>query len=662
MPMHWRDGAFARPPTTVLELALNRLRIPAALAAKPLLTKRSGLWQRGTATLLLLAAGATVAWAQPVRSIERPALPALRLSVDRAHGAEALQLLGSQLPAVASAHGMDAADLTQRLKTDRSLWLDRTGRLLYVEQGLTAEGTTANTAIPTGGGATTSLQPELSDSDTFTLHSRPGAKRTIYLDFDGHSATGTSWNTSYGIPSIVSPAFSLDDTPGTFSSSELQRIRAIWQRVAEDYAPFDVNVSTQAPSFETLNRSSTSDEVYGIRVVVTTDFTAATSKPCGCGGFAYLSVFNSVNNAAQQPAYVFYSSLGGGNEKYVAEAISHEAGHTLGLNHDGSSSVAYYTGHGSGAVGWAPIMGVGYYKEVSQWSKGEYTGANNRQDDLTVLQQMGAPLLPDDHGGSAGSATPMSSTPSGSQQLLSSTGLISNRADVDVFSFTAAPGALSLTLAGATLGANLDASLSLSDANGVVLATSNPTTTLGAVLSVNLAKAGQYFVSVDGVGAGSLSTGYSDYGSLGQYQITGSAPLFSGSLPQISLSASATSGVAPFKVLFNGSASDSDGNITSYLWKMGNGTSSSLAPPVEYTYTKAGSYVATLTATDNSGLSSTASVPITVTAPIPQRVVFISAFSISLQSLKMTSKTPASASATVQISLRDAIGNRLSVR
>jgi serralysin len=48
-------------------------------------------------------------------------------------------------------------------------------------------------------------------------------------------------------------------------------------------------------------------------------------------------------------------------EKYTAEAISHEVGHTLGLSHDGriTPSEGYYAGHGSGDTGWAPIMGVG---------------------------------------------------------------------------------------------------------------------------------------------------------------------------------------------------------------------------------------------------------------------------------------------------------------
>ncbi len=58
---------------------------------------------------------------------------------------------------------------------------------------------------------------------------------------------------------------------------------------------------------------------------------------------------------------VAVQSIGNGNEKYTAEAISHEVGHTLGLSHDGriTPSEGYYAGHGSGDTGWAPIMGVG---------------------------------------------------------------------------------------------------------------------------------------------------------------------------------------------------------------------------------------------------------------------------------------------------------------
>ena len=65
----------------------------------------------------------------------------------------------------------------------------------------------------------------------------------------------------------------------------------------------------------------------------------------------------------------------------LGEVSSHEVGHTVGLSHDGNSSTSYYSGHGN----WAPIMGSGYNRNVTQWSKGEYANANQLQNDLTII-------------------------------------------------------------------------------------------------------------------------------------------------------------------------------------------------------------------------------------------------------------------------------------
>jgi hypothetical protein len=46
---------------------------------------------------------------------------------------------------------------------------------------------------------------------------------------------------------IVTPAYDTDGNPATFSADELGSILAIWRGVSEDYAPFDVDVTTEEP-------------------------------------------------------------------------------------------------------------------------------------------------------------------------------------------------------------------------------------------------------------------------------------------------------------------------------------------------------------------------------------------------------------------------------
>ena len=84
--------------------------------------------------------------------------------------------------------------------------------------------------------------------------------------------------------------------------------------------------------------------------------------------------------------------------------------------------------------------------------------------------------------------------------------------------------------------------------------------------------------------------------------------------PQLSISASATSGTSPLFVSFSSSASDPDGFIASYFWNFGDNTTSSSANPT-HTYS-AGSYLAYLTVTDNAGAATTKNVTINVSAPV----------------------------------------------
>lgn len=213
-------------------------------------------------------------------------------------------------------------------------------------------------------------------------------------------------------------------------------VQDVWQRVAEDYAPFDVDVTTEDPGLAALERSDSGDTTYGVRVLISPRSNAS-FVICDdlCDGVAHLASFNYyqpapgwVHSEYYEPAWVFPHMLAN-NPKYIAEAASHEAGHNLNLEHDGTSTAGYYEGHGN----WAPIMGAGYYEPIVQWSTGEYDDANNPQDDLAIMQSYGAPLRPDDHGDAA-SPTLLA------RDSDAATGTISARTNVDAFAFSTAGG------------------------------------------------------------------------------------------------------------------------------------------------------------------------------------------------------------------------------
>lgn len=567
--------------------------------------------------LLPLSAGA----ADPANPAARrahpakPAFPQLTLRENRSQGERAIELLGERLPEVAAWYGKSADEFRAHLRTDRLLRLDGRGRL-FVEDELEAPlpaSTPAEDSVRNG-----NLLPL---DQTFLLHSRPGARRTIHLNFKGATLQGTAWNGSS--TSITALPYDIDGLPYSFNTTELQRIQGIWQRVAEDYAPFDVDVTTEEPPADVLLRSSGTDQVFGTTVLITSS-TGVYS--CSCGGVAYIGVFDDTGTY-YKPALVFYNQLGGGQEKYVAEAISHEAGHNMGLQHDGTATSAYYAGQGSGTTSWAPIMGNGYSRNLVQWSKGEYAGANSAQDDYVVMESNGLPLRLDDHGDTLGSATLLAGTSAGGITSYAAQGVIERPADVDQFAFVAAAGTVTVSLAPAYRSPNLDALIELRNGAGTLLASANPTDALNATLSVNLPLAGTYYVAVRGTGKGDPKVdGYSAYGSLGNYLVSVSALTASGQPPVAALTATPVSGTVPLTVNFSAAgSSDPDGSIVAYDWAFGDGSSASGAT-VSHVYGTAGSFTATLKVTDSSGLSATKSTTVTVNTQVvvvPMRVADI---------------------------------------
>nr|WP_225954430.1 zinc-dependent metalloprotease family protein [Kibdelosporangium phytohabitans] len=379
--------------------------------------------------------------------------------------------------------------------------VDRDGRIRSVEPKNAPKAQDAETTaldVPPG-------------TDVFKLHSRTGSNRTLYLDFNGHSVQGTAWN---GGAKIDAPPYDSDGNPSSFNEAERAKIYEAFLSVSEDYRAFDVDVTTEEPTEDRITRSGTSDEVYGTRAVITPkDVTN-----CRCGGQAYIGTFDEANRHANyQPAWAYAD--GGYDGKSIAEIVSHETGHNLGLGHDGQTTgVEYYGGH----TNWAPIMGVGYSQPVTQWSRGEYTNANNTEDDLAVIPANGAPTLADDFPNDPASAAALTNNQP-------TTGIITTDTDVDAFAIQHGGGTLTAKAAPAIFAPNLDIELTVRDANGNVIATIDPPVQrvsanvangLDATFSRNL-PAGRYTFQVEGTGAGNpTSNGYSGYATLGQFTLT----------------------------------------------------------------------------------------------------------------------------------------------
>jgi hypothetical protein len=200
----------------------------------------------------------------------RPEFPAgIRLAAT-ARGEAAIAALGNRLPEVAAFHGKSPQQLRKIFRDDHSLWVDPEGQLFYAcelqcahhDPAKTAEAAAAEVIAESI--APTDPSP-YDTSQAFLLHSRPGANRVIYLDFDGHADnTPGFWKAG-----AASPAYNISgNNAAIFEDDERNNIIEIWQRVAEDYAMFDIDVTTEEPNIEALRKTNSSDAQFGMRCVI----------------------------------------------------------------------------------------------------------------------------------------------------------------------------------------------------------------------------------------------------------------------------------------------------------------------------------------------------------------------------------------------------------
>lgn len=332
------------------------------------------------------------------------------------------------------------------------------------------------------------------------LNSYSSASATIYLDFDGYNVNSAYWNS--GTPFTCAPAGMTD-----------AQITEVFNRVAEDYRPFNINITTDENTFLAAPLSAR------IRVVVT----PTSSWFTGVGGVSFIGSFKWGDDT---PAFVFSDRLGPKNAKMVAECCSHESGHTVGLSHqskyDGTCNLTatYNDGAGSGEASWAPIMGNSYYRNMSGWNNGPTPyGCANTQDNLSIItSQNGFTYRTDDYSNDI-NTTPQVITLAGAVVP----GIISTNTDKDAFKFNLAQNSIihidvqPFSVDANYQGANLDVKVSLYNASKVLIRTYDPSAAMNVAIDTVL-NTGDYYILVDGAGNSNVD----DYGSLGSYSISSS--------------------------------------------------------------------------------------------------------------------------------------------
>lgn len=354
------------------------------------------------------------------------------------------------------------------------------------------------------------------------LSSFPSAKATIFLDFDGQTVSATAWN---GGNTLYCAAAVLTDN----------QINEIFNRVSEDYRPFNINITTDSTIFLAAPLSQR------IRIIITT----TSDWYPGVGGVSFTGSFIWGDDT---PGFVFADRLAN-SPKMIAECCTHESGHTLGLSHQAKYSgtctlvSTYNDGNGTGETSWAPVMGNSYYRNLSGWNNGPTpTGCTSDQDNLSIITgRNGFSYRTDDHSDDpAVNPTVLNIT----NNQFSENGIITTNTDKDAFKITIPKSGvlhvdgIPFSLGPGNEGADLDMKITLLNARREVVKVFDPQDKLNVTIDTTLL-AGDYYLVVNGSGNANTT----NYGSLGSYRIGGVfSPLTVTPVSQVVLSGESNKG------------------------------------------------------------------------------------------------------------------------
>lgn len=360
-------------------------------------------------------------------------------------------------------------------------------------------------------------EPELILQGVQTLSSRPNSNKVILIDYWGGTDSNSVWTNNYNSGNTINYSpYDIDGDSTSFSELELRYMWIGWAEAAEDYAPFNVNITTDIEIYNNTawyNRS---------RIIVTrTNYW----NP-GWGGFAWINSYGFDEYYRSAWVWNLYPSD-------LGSSISHEAGHQLGLVHDGYGSAPYYRGHGK----WAPIMGYSPGRSFVQFSKGEYYQANNFQDDFRIINNFLMRVY-DEAGSNPQSARMLTAENETLIAQISPAGI--NGIDIDTYEFHLKnTSSLSIDLKPwlvdqgytGSYGSNLSYRVSLMDSEQNILHTTGPTphpNLSGFNLQEELTS-GRYFLKIEPESYDpSWISGFGDYGNGGRYVLRTNQELLAG--------------------------------------------------------------------------------------------------------------------------------------
>jgi len=238
-----------------------------------------------------------------------------------------------------------------------------------------------------------------------------------------------------------------------------QNINRIIALVKDDFSPFNIRFTTDYNDFlayPTQNK----------HICIVSRFPSEIGQGSGISGVAPLAGFGL--RTPSNPSFVFAQAIGVNNPEVIAEVISHEVAHTLGLLHQRNYTAScdpageYHPTIGTGPLAFSPIMGGGIGGITNWWSQECLNEVGLVQHDFDMLSSVVA-LAPDDLGNPSQLADPDAPL-----ATLPFTGVLNTAGDSDAIRVSLATDAVLRAMSG-----NADLQASVFETDGTLIGTFN---------------------------------------------------------------------------------------------------------------------------------------------------------------------------------------------